>query len=215
MSVKTKIVSSQGKGWGCGVTRDHALRVEVMPTRRANIPSELLTASKLYREWFTTAAGAADMNVLGSLSTPVKYVVDSKSDRCLMVNQMRLLLDSGTMQVTGGSAEVRRFGAAAVAPGLANGLTLNVIQEGVVTPVFLDPVKNVGDFFAYTDTYLNFVDGSANNVDIFTVTIDFDVPIFLPAGSVDRIELQVRDNLTAIAYFRALVLGSQELRLEE
>jgi hypothetical protein len=215
VAVKAQIISGTGKARGVGVTADHALMVDTLPPRRANLAPGLLTARKLYREWFTTLAGSGEMNVLGSGAAPIKFLIDSKSDRCLSVTQIRLLIDSSLMNIRTASSEVRRFGAAAVAPGLTNGLTLVAIQEGVQTPIFLDPVRNIGDFFLYTDQYLAFEDGANTNVDILAVTITFEVPVILPAGSTDRLEFQVRDNLTALSYFRTLALGDQELRLTE
>lgn len=212
MSLNAKIINATGRAWGARVSRDHAICVEQMPARYANLDPSLLTAQKLYREYFTLGSGTAvDMNVNGSASVPQRFTVESKPDRCLVIKRVKMVLESIYVEVAGGT-DVRRFGAASTG-NLTNGLKFDVIQEGIVTPIFLDPVRNIGDFFNYTDAYLNFINAVSNTIDILVLTFDFEVPIVLPAGSVDRIEMQVRDNLSLLNYFRAMAQGSQELRL--
>jgi hypothetical protein len=208
VSLKTKIISGQGRPWAAGVTRDQALKVEVMPTRRTGIDSSLASAEKLYRDYFRNGASSA-MNVLGSLATPVRFTIASKTDRLLAIRGLRIFFDSTFMDCAG--AELRRFGAVATGTALVNGLTLVAIQGNDNTSIFADPVVVIGDFFQYTETFINRVDGVAAGTDILNFRIDFEIPVILPAGSSDRIEFSVRDDLRAIASFKALAFGTQEL----
>lgn len=192
-----------------GVTRDHALKVEQMPVRRCGIDPAVATAEKLYRGYFTTSAGSNAMNALGSGAAPIKFSITSRTDRCLAILGMRILFESSSMDVSGN--ELRRFGAAAFGAPLTNGLTLQAIQGSDSTSIFLDPVLVAGDFFSYTDTFFNRVDGAAAGVDILNFSFVFEVPVVLPPGAADRLEFSVRDDLRLLASFKAIAFGTQEL----
>jgi hypothetical protein len=210
VSVKAKIIGGTGRGIAAGVTSDHALMVEQMPSRLASVDPQLLGAKKLYREWFSQAGLTTALNVTGTFSAPYKFTIDSKTDRLVSISSMRVIFESTLMAMN--TAEIRRFGPASTAD-LPNGLRLYAYQGGVQTAIFLDPVRTIADFLYYSSSYQNVVDGIANGVDLATFFITFETPIHLPAGSTDRLELQVMDALTGIARFQIMVLGTQEIKI--
>ena len=210
MSVKAKIVGGIGRGIAAGVTPDHALMIEQMPSRQADLDPQLLNSKKLYREWFSQAGFIFNMNVTGTLSAPYKFTIDSKTDRLVTISAMRVIFESQLMAMN--TAEIRRFGPASTAD-LPNGLRLYAYQAGIQTNIFLDPVRTLADFLYYSSSYQNVVDGIATGVDLATFLISFETPIHLPAGSTDKLELQIMDSLAGIARFQIMVLGTQELKI--
>jgi hypothetical protein len=103
----------------------------------------------------------------------------------------------------------RRFGNASV-NALTNGLLFRTRQGGETIELFAEPIVFMGDFFTYSDRYLNLINSVGSQEDFLSFDIDFEKPVVLPEGGNDSISLLVRDNLTAIDKFQVLVRGYQE-----
>lgn len=109
-----------------------------------------------------------------------------------------------------GTNDFRRFGDAAIAPGLTNGVEFYFVQGGRKIDVFLEPVKNVGRFLDYADDFTNLVNAVSAQSDYLSFDFIFDQPVALPAGSNDKIVFVVNDDLTALDFMQVVVRGWQE-----
>jgi hypothetical protein len=108
--------------------------------------------------------------------------------------------------------DFRRFGAAtAGGTPLTNGITLKVTQGGLVTDFFIAPITRMGDFFNYSDSYLNIINAITSQSDFLYFDFNFDSTVVLPPGTTDQIAMTVNDNLTAIDLFKVIVRGYQEI----
>lgn len=208
MALKSQITDGTGTHRKAKVSSDHALFVTAIPARAGDLPEGLASASKLYRAYMTNSSGGTGLNVNGS-TTAVSFKINAGSDRQISVYQLRVIFNAAQMQIE--TNEIRRFGPAAAAPGLTNGLIFRTTQSGVVTNIFVEVVKNIGDFLNYSDSYLNLKDSIANGTDLLIFTFDFVEPIALEAQSTDSLEMVVQDDLTTVELFRVIARGTQEL----
>lgn len=210
MSQPTRIICGRGASHAALVTEDGALLVGQQPRAIRDTPLGQLTRTKVYRAFLTNSAGSSDLTVSGSLATPLEFFVGAQADRSIMVNGVRFVFHGDLMDMTAGS-QVRRFGDAAAAPGLANGLLMQALQGGVTTDLFPGAVQSMADFFETTDFYYNFINGISSNVDYLAFQFDLPHPVIVPANGTDRFSVYVRDDLTAIDYFVVIVSGTYEL----
>jgi hypothetical protein len=208
MTVPFTIRDGLGSGRHARVTEDSAVLVSTHDVALVELDDSVATRRKVFTEFLRTTAGSKDATVNGS-STPVTFRQTAYQDRALAIYEARFLLNDDQMLLTG--SEARRFGGAAASPGLTNGVIFRVSQGGVVTNIFNDPVKNIGDFLDYADDYDNIGNGVASGIDILNVNFKFSTPIILPATSTDYIEMVVQDNLTSVTAFAVRVRGYQEL----
>ena len=136
------------------------------------------------------------------------WVVTPQSDRVKWVMSWRIILHSTDMEIN--TNDFRRFGAAAIAPGLTNGIEFYFNQAGRRTDVFLENVKSIGQFLDYADGFTNLVNAVTSQSDYLSLDFSFDQPVVLAPGSNDQIVLGVSDDLTALDFAQVIVRGWQE-----
>ena len=210
MSIDTLIRDGTGTRYTAQVNSDHALKVYQAEASLADESEDgyaSLTRKKQYRDWLRTADGAYAMNVDGS-SAPILFEETSQSDRVKWIASWRLIMNDTYMELE--TNDFRRFGTAAIAPGLTNGLEFYFIQGGRKVDVFLEPVKKIGDFMDYADSYVCLVNAVGSQEDYLSFDFIFDRPVVLPAGSNDKIVMQIADDLTEVDLMRVVVRGWQE-----
>jgi len=210
MSIDTLIRDGVGGRFTAQVNSNNALKVYQSELSLADESEDgygSLTRKKQYRDWLRTTGGSESMLVNGS-STPVLFEETSQADRVKWIVSWRLVMNSTYMELE--TNDFRRFGTAAIAPGLTNGVQFYFVQGGRQVEVFLEPVKNVGRFLDYADSYTNLVNAVSSQGDYLSFDFVFDQPVALPAGSNDKIVFKVSDDLTALDFMQVVVRGWQE-----
>lgn len=210
MSIDAIIRDGVGTRFTAQVNSENALKVyqaNISLADEAEGGYESLTRKKQYRDWLRTTGGSESMLVDGS-STPVLFEETSQADRVKWIVSWRLVMNSTYMELE--TNDFRRFGTAAIAPGLTNGVQFYFVQGGRQIEVFLEPVKNVGRFLDYADSYTNLVNAVSSQGDYLSFDFVFDQPVALPAGSNDKIVFKVSDDLTALDFMQVVVRGWQE-----
>jgi hypothetical protein len=210
MSIDVLIRDGTGTRVTANVNRDNALKVYMTePSLRdeAETGYEELTRKKQYRDWLRTSAGSYEMNINGSV-TPVLFEETAEASKVKWITSWRIVMNDTYMELE--TNDFRRFGTAATAPGLTNGLEFYFVQGGRQIDVFLEPVKKIGDFMDYADSFINLVNAVSSQEDYLSFDFIFDQPVCLPAGSNDKIVMKVADNLTAVDLMRVIVRGWQE-----
>lgn len=211
MPVNFMIKDGTGTDVTAEVNDEHALKVYLadQSISISNINELIpdLTRQKQYRDWLRTSAGAYEMNVNGS-STPILFEETAEANKVKWITSWRLIMNGTYLEIN--TNDFRRFGAAATAPGLTNGMQFYFVQGGRTINVFLENVKKIGDFLDYADGYTNLVNAVSSQSDYLAFDFVFDKPVALPAGSNDKIVMQVSDNLTALELMRVVVRGWQE-----
>ena len=206
--LKTAIVDPEGS-FTAEVTPNRALRVSIVESNALELPVDLLTQRKQLREYMRSTAGSKDMNVDGS-STPVDFFAKATPGHVKWITGFRVILNGTYLELE--TADFRRFGAAATAPGLTNGLLLDSHQGGVVTDFFEEPIQNVGQFMDYSDNFTNLVNAISSQSDYLSFNFWLDTPLVLPDGSEDHLHLTVRDDLTALDSFQVAIRGYQQVQ---
>jgi hypothetical protein len=209
MTIGIQISDGEGTQVKAGVTPEHALKVTSVPMSFKYIDVLESSRYKLYKQYLKDVNGNYEMNVNGS-SSPVEFFQKTITDQVLCIVSIRMLFNSQFMNITSG-VNFRRFGTAATAPGLTNGLTMTIYQNGYITDYFLNNVKNVGDFFDYNDEYTNLVGAVASNVDFLSFDFEFESPVILVGGTQDSITVTVSDDLSSLVQFRTIVHGYREI----
>jgi hypothetical protein len=210
MSIDTLIRDGVGGRFTAQVNSDNALKVyqsELSLADESEAGYVSLTRKKQYRDWLRTNGGSYEMNVNGSV-TPVLFEETSQADRVKWIVSWRFILNGTYLELS--TNDFRRFGAAAIAPGLTNGLQFYFVQGGRQIDVFLENVKKIGDFMDYADDYTNLINAVSAQSDYLAFDFVFDQPVALPAGSHDKIVMKVSDDLTAMELMRVVVRGWQE-----
>ena len=208
MALKTYIADGEGTGRIAGVTPNNELKVTVSPYTSVGRTTTELTVQKQYNGFLVDSTNSADMDVDGS-SVSVEFSLVPPTGRVLYVNSFRILMNGTSLEIN--TNDFRRFGMAAVAPGLTNGVLVYVIQGDVTTNLFIDPIKTIGQFLDYATDFTNLVNSVGTQEDFLSFDFRFDVPVVLVPGSNDKIVIEVRDNLTAIDLFRCVAKGYQEV----
>lgn len=209
MSLGVKIQDGKGSARQAEVTADHALRVAMFETPAADIPISVLTQFKQFRQYLKNSADSANCNVNASLSVPAYFYISAEPGKTLWVSGIRIVFNGTLLDIT--NMEARKFGSAAAAPGLPNGILLYAAQGGIQTNFFLEPVKNIANFLSYTSDFINLINSVSTGVDLLVFGIQFSKPICLPQGSVDRFTLQVQDDLSSIDLLNIICEGWQEI----
>lgn len=210
MPIDTLVRDGTGTRFTAQVNSDNALKVyqsEPVLVDEAEDGYASLTRKKQYRDWLRTAAGSEDMLVDGSTNA-VYFSETSQSEKVKWITAWRLIMHSTGMELD--TNDFRGFGAAAGPSGLTNGLQFYFVQDGRQIDVFLENVKNLGDFLKYADDYTNLVNAVTSQSDYLHFDFTFDQPIALPAGSNDKIVMVVNDDLTDLDYMQVVVRGWQE-----
>jgi len=205
--LKTQIIDGAGTSKTAQVTSDNSLKVSAVPIKIVDQTIEDMTRKKQYRDWLTNSVGSADMNVDGSV-TPVSFTETAEAGKVKWIDSWRLIMHGTYLELD--TNDFRRFGLAATAPGLTNGLEFYFVQGGRTINVFLENVKNIGDFMKYADNHTNFINAVSAQEDYLAFDFKFDQTVVLPAGSNDKIVLVVNDNLSSLVYMRCIVRGWQE-----
>ena len=206
--ITVKVKDAEGAGHELGITPEHAAKVTIVGTSGSNVSTDDLTRFKQLRAFFVNDSDSSDLNVNGS-STAQHFYIRSELGKIKWITGVRFVFNSVNMELN--TNDFRRFGAAAIAPGLTNGILFDVHQSGEVTNFFIEPVKMIGDFFNYCDEYNNFINAIDNQTDFASFLIKFDQPIALPVGVEDHMHITIRDDLSAITYFKVIARGYQEL----
>jgi hypothetical protein len=210
MTVGIQIQDGEGTRVKAGVTPVQALKVNIVRTRAQDIDSNVLTGLTIYHEYLKNSAGSSNMDVNGSLAKPIVFFKNAEVGKTFYITHFRLIFNSTNMN-TATAGELQRFGPVA-APGLTNGILLTITQNGNITNYFLDPIQSIIDFFNYSDSYVNFQDGISAGVDFLSFEFVLETPLILTEGSFDNISIYIRDNITAIALFRAILHGYYEVK---
>lgn len=209
MAGKVNIKDGTGSGYFAHVTEDHALLVTEQNRNSFQTPDEFLTRYKLYRGFLLNSSSSKDLNVDGSV-TPVEFSVSSEDGKVLYVTHIRVLLNGTYFEM--GTQDFRRFGTATTGgAALTNGITLQAIQGGVTTDLFADPITRTGDFFNYSDDYINLYNAVGSQEDFLSFDFDFEQPIVLPEAVEDKLVMTINDDLTSIDLFQVIVRGWQEV----
>lgn len=208
MALKTYIVDGEGSSRVAGVTPNNELKVTVSPYTSIGRTITELTVQKQYNGFLVDSSGSSAMDVNGSV-TNQEFALTPPTGRVLYINSIRILLNGTSLEIN--TNDFRRFGMAAVAPGLTNGLLVYVVQGDVQTNLFVDPIKTIGQFLDYATDFTNLVNSVGTQEDFLSFDFRFDVPIVLVPGSNDKIVIMIRDNLTAIDLFKCVARGYQEV----
>lgn len=206
MSTPTTIVDGRGTETRVGVTSNGALKVAIQPTPARDIASAEVSMRRYSSSFFEDANGA-DMNVDGSVAS-VDFSVRSVPDRVVYITQVRMIFHGGSMVISGNDS--RRFSTAYGTGGMPNGIEFIAKQGNVLTNIFALPIKVLGDFYAYQDSFINDGDAVAVGVDFFMAVFNFDNPIVLHPALLDRLIIRVNDDLTALDLWNSLARGWYE-----
>ena len=205
--IKTRITDGEGSGREVIVTKNYALKVQNVPETSRGLPPEDLANIRLYRDFLKNGL-SPDANVNGSV-TNVEFNVTSQLNKTIWITGVKFIFEDVSLEMN--TADFRRFGTTTVAGvGLTNGLTFIALQSGEQTDIFAEPIQFMGDFFTYSDNYLNLINSVGAQEDFLSFDFVFEKPIVLAEGGNDKIALTVRDNLTALNKFQVLVRGYQE-----
>lgn len=201
--IRTRLQDGDGGGRYAHVTNEGALLVATTLSR--GVGDRLQWSSG----YFLDAASSSDIAVDGS-STEHRFCVTPTPSRHRFVSRLRLTMHDAQMRLD--SNEVRRFASAAAAPGLTNGLRLELTQAGELFSLFLEPVKNILEYYRYADTngVSGITDGITAGVDYLGVTLSFGFPLALEAGTTDELSIIVADDLTNVDLFEAEYTGYYE-----
>jgi len=203
--IKSSIIDGTGTERQAEVTPNYALKVQNVPETSVGIPPDDLANLRLYRD-FLRDGTSPDANVDGS-TTNTEFLIASQLNKNIWVTGVRFLFEGSNLEMN--TNNFRRFGNASN-NALTNGLLFRTRQGGETIELFADPVVFMGDFFTYSDRYLNLINSVGSQEDFLSFDIDFEKPVVLPEGGNDAISLLVRDDLTAIDKFQVLVRGYQE-----
>lgn len=212
MALDTIIRDGTGSGNDAKVTSDNALKVSTVDISISDQTIDDLTVKKQYRDWLRNSAGSADMNVDGS-STPVEFEETAEASKVKWLTSWRLIMHDESMELD--TNDFRRFGTAAIAPGLTNGIECYFKQGGRKVDVFLENVKMIGNFLDYADGYLNLINAISAQGDYLSFDFIFDQPVVLPAGSNDSIIMKISDDLSSLALMKVVIRGWQVFTVDQ
>jgi len=210
MTAKIMIVDGEGSKRTVGVTANNALKVLTIPGSVSNLSSAEvagLAKTKQLASFFLNSSSSKDLNIDGSVSSQ-EFFVAAESNRAKWFTRVRILLNDTSMEIN--TNDFRRFGTAAIAPGLTNGLLFYAEQGGITTNFFIDPIRNIGNFLDYADSFVNLVNSVGTQEDFLSFDYIFETPIVLVPGSQDRIVITVRDDLSSVDLFTVIGRGYQE-----
>lgn len=191
MSVKSLIQDGLGTGRLVNVTPQNALLVSVLPQTSRGIPPADLSSLRLLQEFFLNSSGSSDQRVNGSV-TPVEYTVGASAAVTKWITGFRMIIEANSFELS--TSNFRDYGAT-LSPGLPNGIEIEAVQGGVMTPIAAEPIQSAGDYLNYADSFVNFINAITAQSDYLQIKFDFVQPIVLTEGSADRIVIRIRDNL--------------------
>jgi hypothetical protein len=208
MSAKITIKDGEGSGEVAGVTSFNALKVTTVPLPSGDVPPGVLTSQRFFSEVFSDSTNSTDQRVVGTLASPVLFTLGADEGVTKYVTSFRMIIESPALNL--GNTEFNRYGAAAAAPGLTNGILLQVEQGGVTVPINAQPILTMGDYVNWSQDFTNLLGVASAAADYVNFDFIFPVPIVLPQGTADRLVIQIRDDLTALTSQFTLARGYQE-----
>jgi hypothetical protein len=151
---------------------------------------------------FVENGGSEDLIVNGS-GTPVSFTVDADPTNDIILNSLRIVLSAQTIDFDGGS-----FGKGS---SLTTGVEVKITADnGVFTATLLTLQLNE-DFFRLLDVTTSAPPAGA----ILAASLAFSGDVRLVAGTGDKVEVVVNDNLTVgslgLNYFTGTVYGVLDL----
>lgn len=205
--IKQQIVDGKGRGEAAYVEKG-ALVVAPRSYPDANTPINQV----IFRQLLMSAAGATDMRADGS-TTPVRFVVSASPTEDIYIGRVSFTIaDAG--------ATLSKFGNITA---LSNGCKFFYQSGDVGEIVINDSLKSNYDFVRLSGGNPAFGDGTAafraNNVagasEGYLAVVDIqdtfgiEHGIHLRAGTKDALILEVRDDVTGIDLFEAVVYGKR------
>ena len=192
MSIKSKILDGRGSDRCAGVTPALSMQVQQVPVSARGLPIDVIANLSVLIEKFSDPAGATEQVVDGSV-TPVEFSITEEKGFTKWVTGFRLVLIGPGLDIS--TNQIRNYGS--TGGGLTNGVEIEVEQKGIVTPITLDPVQRLSDYFPYQEGFLNLVGVISAADDLLNLDFTFPTPVVLTSGSKDKVTLRVNDDLTA------------------
>ncbi len=209
MSLDVQIRSGVGEGKHAKVTSDNALLVQNIAGSSSDVSEEELTRRKLLQAYFENSSSSDEMNVNGSVTTQ-EFYIGATPGRLNVVTRVRVILEGANFEMN--KQDFRRFGNATTAnTPLPNGIKLEMRQGGITTQYFTEPMVVSGDFFTYSQAFINQINAISATEDYLNFTFDFIEPISLPEGTTDEICFCIQDDLSSIFRFQAFASGYYEV----
>ena len=148
-----------------------------------------------------------DMAIDGA-SSPVTFAISGESGKAIYIDKIKFTLIGRDLKVD--SNDLYRFGeATAKNSTLTNGVLLRTTNTLGTTDIFYNPVKTIMGFLDYAEDVVNLVNFSGST-DLFSFSVKFRccVPLF---SSSDNVSCIIRDDLTDLTDFYAMVFGRTEV----
>lgn len=193
MSVKAEILDGEGSGTQAGVTPANALKVVQIPVTARGIPSEVVANQRQLVSPFLNEAGSDSQIVDGSV-TPVEFSIEAVQGFTRWITGYRMVIYGARLDLSV-PGEIRRYSDAGA--GLTNGIEIEIQQAGGLSSVTTDPIKTIADYLLYASEFTNLVGGISTNEDFLRIDFVFPVPVVLTEGSVDKIVVRIRDDMTS------------------
>lgn len=207
--IRSEIVDGWGTSTPVKIDDEGAIGAVVHP----HPPKGETDTSLPYRARFTNSAGSSDMNVDGSVNEQI-FSLRATSVRDIYINSISVRIADG------GSPSLNKFGNLAE---LANGvgwewvtsdLGTIILHEGITTNLeFVRTGHKTHAIGTGTDAYLADVSGGGTSkayLPIIDISEQFGKPwgLRLRAGTNDRLDFIVRDDLSTIDAFDAISYGT-------
>lgn len=194
MSIGVRIEDGEGRGYEPAVEPSLALRVSQIPVSARGVPGEVVASQRLLSERLSDATGVTSQKVDGSTS-PVEYAVRSSPGVTRWITGFRVLIYGANLDL-GSAGQARRY-SDTTAPGLANGVEIEVHQNGNVTNIADLPIQNIANYLQYSSSFTNLVNGIASGEDFLRLDFMFETPVVLLEGGTDRLLMRINDDLSA------------------
>jgi hypothetical protein len=146
---------------------------------------------------FVDACCSSDMTINGS-GTPVSFTVCADPCTNIIIREIKMTAFDGGVKVDTFLGQNS---------ALTNGIQVNIVTNGS-TQSFI-PIKTTQDFdghFAYGDgARFEFINASGN--DSIIAQFSPREPLILQAGTTDKLEIIIQDNITSVAFLEAIAFG--------
>jgi hypothetical protein len=208
--IRSEIIDGGGTNTSLRIDNEGAIGVVVHP----HPPKGETDASLPYRQRFTDSGGSDTMNVDGSVTEQI-FSLRAASERDIYVNSISVRIADG------GSPNLNKFGNLTA---LTNGvgwewvtadLGTIILHEGITTNLeFVRTGHKTHAIGTGTDAYLADVSGGGTSkayLPIIDISEQFGKPwgLRLRAGTNDRLDFIVRDDLSTLDAFDAIAYGTQ------
>lgn len=167
-------------------------------------PIVIIPKVSMFRTWFTDSSGSHNINVDGS-TTPVAFSFDADAYVDFQVNEVHIILQGEGMV---GNTSYKNFGNGHI-NGLTNGILFQITLSGVTFDWFLHPIKKLGQFFHYQDDWQEVESMVTTEIDMFSSFYMQD--ILLRAGTTDKIEIIIQDDLSNFNDAEIMVTGHKDV----